>query len=74
MNLDNERKAFEDWYALPIEQRIATPPPTVVINTKTLVDFANDTRKIMKPKTELTVNPDGSTITRKGVSDEERRD
>jgi len=70
-NGDKTRKAFEDWYALPIEQRIATPPPTVVINTKTLVDFANDTRKIMKPKTELTVNPDGSTITRKGVSDEE---
>ena len=70
-NGDKTRKAFDDWYALPVEQRIATPPPTVVINTKTLSDFANDTRKIMKPKTELTVNPDGSTITRKGVSDEE---
>lgn len=68
---DKTRAAYNDWYSLSPEQQIATPPPTMVLNTKTISDYVNEKGKLIKPKTKLTVNPDGTTVTEKGASDEE---
>jgi len=68
---DKTRKVFDDYLTLTPEQRKATPPPTMVLNTETLSDLADAARKKMKDKTIFTANNDGTTVTQKGISDEE---